>query len=116
MPVEPREPIELHRNFARPAGVASVFMAAMLWVSAERADAMGFRGGFGGFHVGSGTSRGPAYSVPAGDSRANLVSSRRFGSRRVRLPSGGDRPPRHPHRPHRPIVVGLPPSGPTGIA
>jgi subtilisin family serine protease len=115
MPTEKREPIDLSRHFARTTALASVLIAAILWVSAERADAMGFRGGFGGSHIGSGTNRGSAYRVPVRDSRATLAPLRWFGSRMVRLPSGGDHPPRLPHRPHRPIVVGLPPSGPTGI-
>ena len=109
----------MSRPYVRATIMASALGAAVLGTSAETAGAMSFRGGgFGGTHMSS-TNRATTYRMPTRSTKSNWATSRRLGSRIVRLPPGnGDRPPYHPPRwPHKPpIIVGLPalPAGPSG--
>ena len=121
MPIDHRHPIQTRRRSARAMVLASALSAAVLGASAEQAGAMASRGsGFSGTHVSGTTNRVSTYRPLARASKSNWTTSRRLGSRIVRLPPGGDdHPPRRPpHWPHRPpVVIGLPitPSVPTGI-
>jgi Subtilase family len=125
MPTDQRKPHALRRLdsarlTARAAGsVASLVIAAGLWVGAGSAVAMSARGPVGpgiGFQ-----HQGRAIGNHVATGRSGTATSRRL--RIVRLPPGegdpGRHPPHRPHWPHHPILGGLPlqpPPAPPGLA